>query len=237
MAEGSTAPSSEASTASVNQLVGAGLESWLCTKFLAQIVLHDSLAEADLPGPPAAPTRAFHRTRALASKRPNLGSERLRLGAASLVGAGVAFAGVVGSGVMVANSPGSHAASGSTHQGSHTLAASFEPPSESPMAAHAKTHASLSRGVWAAAKTMGELKWRKAHGASAYELAFYRGDALALRLTTRRTQLSVRVRGAGSAGQGTVRLAPGDYEWYVWPVIRGAAGPVAIVRAQLRLKA
>lgn len=237
MAAGSSAPSGETSTTSENQLVGAGLESWLCTKFLAQIVLHDCLTEPEPPEPQATRTPAFHRTRALVSKRPNLGSERLRLGAASLVGAGVAFASIAGSGVMSSNSPGGHAALGSTHQMSQGLAASFEPPSESPTAAHGKKHARPLMSTRSAAKTIGRLSWRKAHGASAYELAFYRGDALALRITTKRTHLSVRVRGTTSADHAVVRLAPGDYEWYVWPVLHGAAGPVAIVRAQLRLKA
>jgi hypothetical protein len=75
--------------------------------------------------------------------------------------------------------------------------------------------------------------WPEAANAAGYEFQLFRGAQLVFRAraTTPRIVLPDRWTYGGKSDS----LRPGTYRWYVWPVVRGADGPVAraIVQADL----
>lgn len=77
-----------------------------------------------------------------------------------------------------------------------------------------------------------KLAWAPTAGASTYELELLSGSKPVLHVRTKRTSLIIAVRRGlrGPAGS----LAPGSYEWIVWPIVRGHRQPPT-VRSRLTL--
>ena len=78
------------------------------------------------------------------------------------------------------------------------------------------------------------MAWAPSPGAAAYEVAIYKGNVPVFRRRTRapRIALSIRLhpRDAGS-------VAPGAYQWYVWPVRNGQRAAAAVVSSKIVLAA
>jgi hypothetical protein len=87
----------------------------------------------------------------------------------------------------------------------------------------AKARASTARGGAAVQR----FTWAPVSGATAYDVAFYRGTVPVFNARTQAPTIAIRVRGAAS------RLPPGTYRWYVWPVRRGKVDRVAVVNSTL----
>lgn len=75
------------------------------------------------------------------------------------------------------------------------------------------------------------LAWAPDPRANAYRVELFRGSALVLRATTLRPELDVPRTWLHAGGRE--RLEPGEYRWYVWPVVAGLRQPAAIVQARL----
>jgi hypothetical protein len=75
--------------------------------------------------------------------------------------------------------------------------------------------------------------WAPAAGASAYEVALYKGNVLVFGRFTREPAIEIPVRRPRPGASPSV--APGTYEWYVWPIRAGVRDAVAVVRSRLVL--
>ena len=73
--------------------------------------------------------------------------------------------------------------------------------------------------------------WAPTAGASAYHVELFRGSSKVFEADTKRPDLTVPARWV--FGQRSQSLEPGDYRWYVWPVIGGRRAVRAIVQAKL----
>lgn len=73
--------------------------------------------------------------------------------------------------------------------------------------------------------------WAPAPGASGYHVEFFRGSVRAFSANTTGPALTVPARRKDA--KKTRSLAPGEYRWYVWPVVSGTRASSAIVRATL----
>jgi hypothetical protein len=77
------------------------------------------------------------------------------------------------------------------------------------------------------------LAWAPVAGATAYDVALYAGSR---RVYLERSRTASVQIGVNPGGGGTATVAPGTYEWYVWPVRHGRRDASAIVRSRLVLK-
>ena len=73
--------------------------------------------------------------------------------------------------------------------------------------------------------------WPTVVGATGYHVELFRGSALVFRAKTTRPQILIPVR--WRRGVSRYRLSPGDYRWYVWPLVDGQRKATAIVQAKL----
>lgn len=73
--------------------------------------------------------------------------------------------------------------------------------------------------------------WAPVDGASGYRVELFRGDERVFSTSTTHPALSIPAHWT----YGGIRrsLQPGEYRWYVWPVISGARSARAIVQASL----
>jgi hypothetical protein len=99
-------------------------------------------------------------------------------------------------------------------------------PTPSPPARVPKPPARTTR-----APTPRRFAWAPVAGADAYHVALFLGDERVFFATTLRAQLSVPARWT-IAGEPR-RLGPGEYRWYVWPVVSGRRAQNAVVQATL----
>ena len=73
--------------------------------------------------------------------------------------------------------------------------------------------------------------WAPFAGASGYRVEFYRGSELIFGAGTRQAQIAIPATWKSS---GRVqRLEPGEYRWYVWPIVDQRRASSAIVQAKL----
>ena len=73
--------------------------------------------------------------------------------------------------------------------------------------------------------------WAPVTGASAYHIEFFRGSVLAFSANT--TSPGLTVPAVWNDIRGTHSLVPGEYRWYVWPIVSGTRASTAVVRAKL----
>jgi hypothetical protein len=73
--------------------------------------------------------------------------------------------------------------------------------------------------------------WAPIPGASAYHIEFFKGSVPAFSANTTRPEVTVPAHWEDV--RGTRSLSPGEYRWYVWPVVSGTRSSTAIVRAKL----
>jgi hypothetical protein len=77
--------------------------------------------------------------------------------------------------------------------------------------------------------------WAPVHGATGYEVATYKDDVPVFRARTKTPNIVIPER---SPQKGSAPLlAPGTYQWYVWPVRNGQPDRVALVRSTLVIPA
>ncbi len=76
------------------------------------------------------------------------------------------------------------------------------------------------------------LAWKPVAGATGYDVAIYRAGAQVLQKRTTSPRLKIPLRSPADPAGG---LAPGGYDWYVWPIHAGRRGPAAVVRSSLVL--
>ena len=81
------------------------------------------------------------------------------------------------------------------------------------------------------------MAWAPTRGAAAYEVALYAGSRRIFRERTKQTRLTLPEE--WSFGGRRLRLEPGVYRWYVWPVRAGARKAAArpVVQASLTIPA
>jgi hypothetical protein len=92
----------------------------------------------------------------------------------------------------------------------------------------------LGRAV-ALARRVHTFAWPPVTGATAYAIAFYRGDRLAFSIQTDQTSLELG-DASGATGTRSWTLRPGSYRWYVSPLhADGTRAPKAVVRADVVL--
>jgi len=119
--------------------------------------------------------------------------------------------------------------------------ASAESPQNPPTAAATPSRAPVpsvprrrvqKRSVGGTAKPSARrFAWAPAAGASAYHIELFRGSVLAFSANTTRPELTVPAHWKDVRGDRS--LVPGEYRWYVWPVVSGTRSSTAIVRATL----
>ncbi len=83
------------------------------------------------------------------------------------------------------------------------------------------------------ATTQDKLAWAPAAGATAYDIDLLRGSKRVFHVRTHQTSIIIAVRTGARGPAGS--LAPGQYEWIVWPVVNGKRSTQAIVRSPLEL--
>ena len=111
-----------------------------------------------------------------------------------------------------------------------------ELPSATSTLSHAPRAAVPSRehegSVEGATKTRARrFAWAPVPSASGYHIEFFKGTVRAFSANTTRPELTVPALWKG--GRRTRSLLPGEYRWYVWPVISGRRTSQAIVQAKL----
>ncbi len=84
-----------------------------------------------------------------------------------------------------------------------------------------------------AATTPQQFAWAPVRGATAYDVALFDKTTRVFHARTTKPTITIAVRTGRAGPAGSV--APGAYEWYVWPVVDGHQASVAIVRSRLRL--
>lgn len=77
--------------------------------------------------------------------------------------------------------------------------------------------------------------WAPAANAVGYHVELFRGPSRVFAADTTRAQITIPAR--WRLDGRTYRLRPGEYRWYVWPVVAGRRGSQAIVRARLAVPA
>jgi hypothetical protein len=93
------------------------------------------------------------------------------------------------------------------------------------------TPAAAASAVPSATSGKRRFAWAPVTGANGYHIELFRGGNRVLVLNSTLPQVDVPTR--WSSG-GTVRsLIPGEYQWYVWPVVSGRRAAAAIVQAKL----
>ena len=75
--------------------------------------------------------------------------------------------------------------------------------------------------------------WAPFAGASSYRVEFYRGSELIFNAGTRQAQIAIPA--TWKSGRRVHRLEPGEYRWYVWPIVDQRRAPSAIVQAKLTI--
>jgi hypothetical protein len=75
------------------------------------------------------------------------------------------------------------------------------------------------------------LSWARVESAKAYAVRLYRGQRLVFAATTNEAAVDLPARWR-LHGQ-TMKLTPGEYRWYVWPVTAAGRASVAIVQSKL----
>jgi hypothetical protein len=73
--------------------------------------------------------------------------------------------------------------------------------------------------------------WVPVRGADGYRVEIFRGQSLVFRADVDRPEIGVPASWT-FRGQRT-RLSPGEYRWYVWPVVSGRRASSAVVQARL----
>jgi hypothetical protein len=73
--------------------------------------------------------------------------------------------------------------------------------------------------------------WAPAESASGYQVALFRGSSLVFSANTTRAEVLIPTTWSFAGKRRT--LKPGEYRWYVWPVVSGLRKSEAIVRAKL----
>jgi hypothetical protein len=73
--------------------------------------------------------------------------------------------------------------------------------------------------------------WAPSPGASAYHVELFRGPEKVFAAETKKPAIDVPARWRHAGRSQT--LAPGDYRWYVWPVVSGRRALEATVQAKL----
>jgi hypothetical protein len=73
--------------------------------------------------------------------------------------------------------------------------------------------------------------WAPIAGSSGYRVELYRGSERIFAGGTTRAQIVIP--GTWKSGGRVHRLVPGEYRWYVWPIVDGERAPTAIVQATL----
>ena len=85
----------------------------------------------------------------------------------------------------------------------------------------------------APAPTARRFAWAPIDGASGYLVKFFRGSTLVFAHETSHTVLEVPARWRHGGLERSFR--PGEYRWYVWPVIDGKRAALAAVRTTVSI--
>jgi hypothetical protein len=78
------------------------------------------------------------------------------------------------------------------------------------------------------------LAWAPVAEASGYSVELYRGSERVFASTTRGAQIAIPATWQNSGRAH--RLVPGDYRWYVWPIVAGKRAATAIVQTNLTVE-
>jgi hypothetical protein len=73
--------------------------------------------------------------------------------------------------------------------------------------------------------------WASTLGASAYHVELFRGNTRVFAGDTKDSQIAVPADWTLNGRRHV--LSPGEYRWYVWPIVGGKRAPAAIVQAKL----
>jgi hypothetical protein len=92
-------------------------------------------------------------------------------------------------------------------------------------------------GQAASAVSVREFAWTPSPGATSYEVALYEGNARVFLSYTRTPMVRIPVVSQGSPASSSPSVAPGTYEWYVWPLRKGHPSGPAIVQSRVVLTA
>jgi hypothetical protein len=77
--------------------------------------------------------------------------------------------------------------------------------------------------------------WPAHPSATGYEVEFFRGERLVFRKLSTRPELTVPATWYRTGER--LRFEPGEYNWYVWPLVGGHRSAHAIVQSKLVIKA
>jgi hypothetical protein len=73
--------------------------------------------------------------------------------------------------------------------------------------------------------------WAPSADASGYHVELFRGSSKVFAVNTKSPSVTIPAR--WTFASRTRQLAPGDYRWYVWPMVSGRTAAAAIVQAKL----
>jgi hypothetical protein len=76
--------------------------------------------------------------------------------------------------------------------------------------------------------------WAPVAGASGYSVELYRGSERVFASTARGAQIEIPA--TWNSGGRAHRLVPGEYRWYVWPIVAGKRAATAIVQTNLTVE-
>jgi hypothetical protein len=109
--------------------------------------------------------------------------------------------------------------------------ASTEPAPAAPEAPPPSTEPGKTPPQTPATPVSRRFAWAPVAGASSYRVELFRGPARIFASNTSRPGITVpRIWSYKGERQ---RLEPGEYRWYVWPVVAGTRSVEAVVRARL----
>jgi len=76
--------------------------------------------------------------------------------------------------------------------------------------------------------------WAPVDNASGYHVEFFRGSSRVLARNTHQSQITIPAEWGFDGRRES--LVPGEYRWYVWPIISGRRAARAIVQAELAVR-
>lgn len=110
---------------------------------------------------------------------------------------------------------------------------SSRPPVKSAPPPTASTPAAPISGASVPAAASRDFVWAPTDGASGYHVELYRGSVRVFAADTVRAHVEVPASWRHDGRKQ--RLAPGEYRWFVWPVVDGARAATATVQTTLRI--
>jgi len=195
----------------------ARVDAFVLTSRMASVARRSTDLAAGSNPDPAAPTRRTSR----------IGQRRTAVLAGGMAAGALLFALLVGVRVDLGGTPA---------EADTTVIGQLPAPSvPSTPSAGAQTAPKPSRPPREASPAPQRFAWAPIPSASAYHIELFRGSSKVFEGETKQAAMTIPARWTFAQRRQT--LEPGNYRWYVWPLVSGRRAATAIVQARLTVPA